>query len=111
MLQIIRKLLVEQLEDIDAGNTYLNEEEQLRIIDFLKSLRKDEGMSKATACKYLNMSRASFDNLVKLGKLPKGKKVVGFKELRWFKKDLDQCVEQIKSNRNDNTKKGSNTNI
>lgn len=105
MLQIIRKLLAEQIDNIDSGNTYLSEEEQLKTIKFLKELRKDEGISKAQAYSYLNMSRATFDSLVAEGKLPKGKKIVGFKELRWFKKDLDRCIKSIKSKGNDNKEK------
>jgi predicted DNA-binding transcriptional regulator AlpA len=49
-------------------------------------------MSKYQAYTYLNMSRATFDNLVREGKLPKGVKVAGFKELFWYKKDLDKAL-------------------
>lgn len=45
-------------------------------------------MSKYQACQYLNVSRATFDNYVREGLLPRGKKVVGFKELFWIEKDL-----------------------
>ncbi len=50
--------------------------------------RRDIPMSKYQAYTYLNMSRAKFDNLVREGKLPAGKKIPGFKELHWYKKDL-----------------------
>ena len=50
-------------------------------------------MSKYEAYSYLNISRAKFDNLVKEGKLPQGKKQQGFKELSWFKKDLDLFIK------------------
>ena len=96
MLQIIRKLLQDQIDNIDSGNSYLTEEEQLKTIKLLKSLRKDEGISKYKACQYLNMSRAKFDNLVREGSLPTGKKVIGFKELRWYKKDLDKYINKNK---------------
>ncbi|MCI6614893.1 MAG: hypothetical protein MSC51_03540 [Mollicutes bacterium] len=46
-------------------------------------------MSKYQAFNYLHISRASFDNLVKENKIPKGKKQQGFTEKFWFKKDLD----------------------
>lgn len=39
------------------------------------------------------MSRASFDNYVRSGKLPQGRKQAGFKELSWTKKDLDNLVD------------------
>lgn len=40
------------------------------------------------------MSRATFDNLVRDGKLPKGKKVPGFKELMWYKRDLRKYLNK-----------------
>ena len=46
-------------------------------------------MSKYQAFNYLHTSRATFDNLVREGKIPQGKKQQGFNELQWFKKDLD----------------------
>lgn len=89
MLQTIRKLLLDIVDDIDAGNSNLDEEEAVQIISHLRRLsRKDTPMSKYQAYTYLNISRATFDNLVREGKLPRGKKVPGFKELRWYKKDL-----------------------
>ena len=36
------------------------------------------------------MSRATFDKYVSKGKIPKGRKQQGFKELFYFKKDLDK---------------------
>ena len=43
------------------------------------------------------MSRATFDNYVREGKLPKGKHEIGFKELSWSKKDLDEFVRKSRS--------------
>lgn len=79
MLKTIRALLLKIVDDIDAGNTNIEEEEGLRIIGLLKELaRTDAPMSKYQAYTYLNISRATFDNMVREGKLPKGKKVAGF---------------------------------
>lgn len=109
MLQIIRKLLVNIIDRIDSGNTNITEEEGLEVIKYLNTFNdKDEGISKYTACQYLNISRATFDNLVNEGKLPKGKHIQGFKELRWYKKDLDDYVRRIK---NDNKEKIKNSHI
>lgn len=89
MLKIIRELLDKIIKDIDAGNSNITEEEGIKIIETLRELgRNDLPMSKYQAYTFLNISRATFDNLVSKGKLPKGKKVAGFKELMWFKKDL-----------------------
>lgn len=89
MLQTIKRLLLKIVDDIDAGNSYIDEGEAIEIIGSLKEMiRTDKPMSKYQAYTFLNMSRAKFDNLVRAGKIPRGKKVVGFKELQWFEKDL-----------------------
>lgn len=49
----------------------------------------DYRMSKVQACDYLGVSRATFDNYVRDGFIPKGVKQEGFKELSWNKADLD----------------------
>jgi len=46
-------------------------------------------MSKIQAYDYLGVSRATFDNYVRDGFIPKGTKQEGFKELSWSKADLD----------------------
>lgn len=46
-------------------------------------------MNKTDAADHLGISRATFDNRVRDGFVPKGEKVGNFKELRWYKSDLD----------------------
>lgn len=94
MLQTIKKLLLSIVDDIDAGNSDIDEKEALQIAKTLKSMvRKDIPMSKYQAYTYLNISRATFDNLVKQGQIPRGKKIPGFKELVWHKKDLNKLLK------------------
>ena len=88
MLQTIRKLLLGIVDDIDAGNSNIDEEEAMKIVEMLKGMRKDNPMSKYQAYTYLGISRATFDNLVREGKLPEGRTIPGFKEKIWYKKDL-----------------------
>ncbi len=88
MLQTIRKLLIGIIDDIDVGNTNIDEKEAMEVIRLLKGMRRDNPISKYQAYTYLGMSRAKFDNLVREGKIPEGKKIPGFKEKVWFKKDL-----------------------
>ena len=77
------------VDDIDAGNSNLDEDEALELVKVLReTARKDMPMSKYQAYTYLGVSRATFDNLVRSGKVPRGEKVPGFKELQWRKKDL-----------------------
>ena len=99
MLKVIRSLLVKLINDIDTGNSEITEQEEEKIIAMLQQYsRKDEGISKYQAVQFLGISRATFDNYVREGLLPKGKKIIGFKELRWFKKDL---IKYIKEHRHD----------
>lgn len=68
MLKVLRELLVGIIDDIDTGNTNIEEEDEVKIIESLRQYtRKDKPMSKYQAYTYLNMSRATFDNLVIIG--------------------------------------------
>ena len=90
MLQLIKKLLKQIIDDIDAGNSNVSYEEQCKILHFFQNMTdKDQRMSKIQACDYLGVSRATFDNYVRDGFIPKGIKQEGFKELSWQKSDLD----------------------
>lgn len=47
-------------------------------------------ISKTYACEHiLHCSPATFDNYVRAGIIPKGKKEIGFNELSWSLKDFD----------------------
>ena len=91
MLKIIRNILQQFIDNIDANNSNLTYEQQCDIIKVLLDIREQEKneMSKTQAAEYIGVSRATFDNYVHDGFLPKGTKVEGFKELRWYKSDLD----------------------
>lgn len=94
MLEIIKEQLLKIVDDIDCGNSNASDEEVLAVVNALKEYtKKDTPLSKYQAYTYLNISRATFDNLVREGKLPKGKKVAGFKELIWYKKDLIKATK------------------
>lgn len=93
MINVIKEQLQRIIDDIDCGNSAISEEEALEIVKALKKYsRKDVLMSKIQACNYLGISRATFDNMVREGKLPKGRKQQGFKELFWYKKDLKKYI-------------------
>ena len=96
MLKVIRNLLENIIQDIDAGNSNIDENDAIEIVKALSEYtRKDKGISKYSACEYLNVSRATFDRYVAEGKLPKGKHEIGFKEKFWLKKDLDECIKRM----------------
>lgn len=82
MLNIVRNLLVQIINDIDTGNSNINEEDETKIINLLKEYTdKERYLSKYAACQYLRISRATFDNYVREGKLPREEHRIGFKEL------------------------------
>lgn len=91
MLKIIRSILQKFIDDIDANNTNLSYEQQCNLIRVLSNVDsgQDNEMNKTQAADYLGISRATFDNYIKDGFIPKGKQIGHFKELRWYKSDLD----------------------
>lgn len=100
MLKVIKLLLEKIINDIDCGNSNITEDEAMDIIKIIKSYTdKTQKLSKYQACQKLNISRATFDNLVREGIIPRGEKVIGFKELFWEEKALDKVIE---SRRNGN---------
>ena len=97
MLDIIKNLLLKIIDDIDQGNSNMTAEECHEIIDTLNRVtNKNEKFSEYQACNYLGISRATFDNYVREGKIPKGLKQPGFKEIFFYKRDLDKCKENLK---------------
>ena len=100
MLKVIKELLLKIIDSIDAGNSNITENEAVELAKVLQSYTdKTIKMSKYQACQYLNISRATFDNYVREGKLPRGKKEAGFKELFYTQKDLDDFKSKIKIER------------
>lgn len=94
---IIRSLLQKFIDDLDTGNTNITEDQQVKIISILSDIANpDQRMSKIQACDYLGVSRATFDNYVRDGFIPKGTKQEGFKELYWSKIDLDMFLQNQK---------------
>lgn len=91
MLKVLREILQKYIDDIDSGNSNLSYERQCDIIRILSNVNtgQDNEMNKTKAADYLGVSRATFDNYVSNGFIPKGKQIGNFKELRWYKSDLD----------------------
>lgn len=95
MLNVIKTLLRKILNDIDAGNSNVSEKEAIEIVNVIKSYTdKTQRLSKYQACQKLNISRATFDNLVREGIIPRGQKIAGFKELFWTEKDLKEAKDK-----------------
>jgi predicted DNA-binding transcriptional regulator AlpA len=98
LLQTLKNLLLKIVDDIDAGNTNADEDELCDAIEYVQKLvRKDVWMTKYQACKFLNgISRATFDNLVAAGELPRGQKVyAGDTSLFWLKNELLEYKQKL----------------
>lgn len=98
MLKVVKELLLKIVNDLDTGNTNISTEESIELVKVLQYYTDpDRRMSKYAACKYLNVSRATFDNYIREGKLPKRKHEIGFKELSWSRRDLDKFIKERRS--------------
>ena len=96
-MDVIAQLLEQCLGNIKAGTSNISEEDQLEIVAMLKKYTdKNRRLSKYQACTYLNISRATFDNYVREGKIPKGKKETGWKELSWSESELKEVIKQFR---------------
>lgn len=93
MIKILRNLFQQLINDIDSGNTNISEKDQQKIIDLIQEITSSE-LSKIESANYIGVSRATFDNYIAKGLIPKGHKRQGFKELRQNKSDLDKWKKQ-----------------
>lgn len=87
---ILSNLLRKIADELDSGKYKCDDDQIKYTIDQIARFQDNAKFSKYQVFNYLHMSRATFDNLVREGKLPKGMKQQGFTELQWFKKDLDE---------------------
>lgn len=89
MLQdLLVKLLRDLADRIDKGNSTMTDEELMSALESLEVYDTTARLSKDQACGLLDVSRSTFDSLVRSGELPRGQKVRGFKELFWQKSKL-----------------------
>ena len=85
------RLWFNKISKVERYKDFINEINSLFSNFDLKVLsNKEKRLSKYASCEYLNISRATFDNYIREGKLPKGRKDEGFKELSWSIKDLEK---------------------
>lgn len=79
-------------DGLETGNTFLEEKEMDFILGTLNRVCEPK-LSKDQAARYLGLDNTKkLDYLVTSGKLPKGRKEVGFKEVFWYRSDLDKCL-------------------
>ncbi|MBQ6046571.1 MAG: hypothetical protein IJL38_02965 [Bacteroidales bacterium] len=86
-------LLRRTADKIEADDCELNEEQAIEIMKIIAH----QPLSKEQAVIYLNMSKSKFDMLVRMNKLPQGRKRMGFKEKVWYQDELDEYAHNIDS--------------
>lgn len=95
----LNKLIVKYLRELaDKFDTGTSEITESQAIDILRVIAH-EALSKEQACNFLNLSRSRFDDYVRDGRIPRGIKVTGFKELIWYKDELEWCMRKNKNNK------------
>lgn len=92
MIKVIKAILQQWIDDIDSGNSNISEEQQEEILEFCQKLTSKE-LTKTESANYIGVSRATFDNYISKGLIPKGSKRPGLSSLLWSKSDLDKYLE------------------
>lgn len=91
MLNVIKQILQQFIDDIDSNNSRMSEKEQIETLCYLQKIVSKD-LSKIEAADYIGVSRSTFDNYIKKGLIPKGQKRQGFKELSWNKSELNKFL-------------------
>ena len=93
-LDIIKDQLLRIVDNIDAGNTNMSEDDGINIMRGLAEFTNPKTLiSKYQAVQRFGKSRATFDRYVKAGKIPKGIHQQGVIGLFWYKEDIDKAKE------------------
>ena len=86
---IVAKLLHEYADNIKNGTSNITLEEAGNILAAVAHI----AMSKEEVCEYLNISRSRFDDLVREGRIPRGKKVKHKNNLVWYKDEIISAID------------------
>lgn len=87
--KIIAKLLHQYADNIAADNSNITEEQAADILSLIAHIE----LSKEEACELLNIKRSRFDDLVREGRIPRGKKVKHKNNLVWYKDELLGAID------------------
>lgn len=89
MLNLLKLSLQQFIDDIDSGNSNISEGQQEEIIQLIQKINCKK-LNKIESANYIGVSRATFDNYIAKGLIPKGHKRQGQTTLEWNKIDLDK---------------------
>ena len=94
-LLLLKLGLQSLINEIDAGNSNLTEEQECEILDMITWLSNPESkLSKYQASKELGKSRSTIDNYIKSGEL-KLREQQGFKEKFLYRRDIIKLQEKL----------------
>lgn len=81
MLNVIKSLLLQIVEDIDCGNSSLSDADSMEVLALLKKYNSktqvDKDMTVTDICKKYHVTRQTVYNKIKTGEIPKPIKEAG----------------------------------
>lgn len=89
---LIAKLMRETADNIEENRCIIAESSANDIIRMFSHIP----LSKEQACVKLNLQRSRFDELIRCGILPKGRKVQGITNLIWYEDELNAAFSTYK---------------
>lgn len=102
MGNFLKNTLLSIIDNIDAGNSNINEEQTIEIASAIGELmakfnnpKIPNTFTRTTACRYLNISESKFNSLRNKGLISNGSKFGGDVR-KWTKKELDEYIETNK---------------
>ena len=84
--------LIEVGNKFKAGTSEITEDEAIDIFRIVTH----EPISREQVCDEMNINNSKFYDLLTLGKIPKGRKRRGFKELYWYRDEIKAAINKIR---------------
>ena len=91
ILDFVGTTLIDIGNKIKEGKCELTDEQAGIILGSVGHIE----MTKEEACQYINISRSRFDDHVRAGIIPKGRKKRNKTALIWYKDELDIAIRQF----------------
>ena len=63
MINLIREVLQQYINEIDSGNSNISEKEQMKLIDVFREINRKE-LSALEACDYIGVCKSTFYNYI-----------------------------------------------
>ena len=100
MKNLVISLLKHIVNSLEEGTTYLDAQGCRKVLNTINLMQNgDQEMSKTEAAEYIGVCRATFDNYIKNGYIPRGASShKNTKTLFWWKSDLDQFLYKQEQN-------------